>query len=105
MDAVTWNYVERAGAPPDGEPWFYLGYDANRQPHIMRWYSNTDTGEAYWLAISLQDHPTRNCEPVVHAIRGENVGMIVRWAMLPARLSDLAKDDGPSEARSDGDQR
>lgn len=65
MDAVTWNYVERAGAPPDGEPWFYLGYDANRQPHIMRWYSNTDTGEAYWLAISLQDHPTRNCEPVV----------------------------------------
>lgn len=89
MEATLWEYRESDGTPHDGEPGYFLGYDADKQPYILKWRGGE---HPCWLAISLDDHPHNSAEPIVHALIDNNVGKIVRWAPLPLRWSVLQAD-------------
>lgn len=92
MDVTEWKYAEIAGMPPDGEPGYFIGYDADLQPFILKWRSKGERFDAMWLAVTLDDEAhVGGAGPLVLALIGENAKRIVRYAPLPLRWSVLTE--------------
>lgn len=104
MDVTEWTYKEFPGLPGDGEPGYFLGFDADLQPYVLKWRSGE---HPCWLAATLDDAPEAfGAGPIVHALIDSNAGKIVKWATLPVRWSVLQKDWAASDDRplkADGD--
>jgi hypothetical protein len=92
MDVTEWTYKEFDGLPPNGESGYFLGYDADLQPYILKW--NTRTG-GFWMAATLDDATAGDwggAEPIAHALGPDHRVQIKKWAALPVRWSVLEND-------------
>lgn len=100
MDVTTWTYTEFDGLPPDAEPGYFVGFDADRQPYILKWRAETERhSPACWFAISLDDTALGGAEPILHE---NNVGKITRWARLPLRWSAMGLSPSTKENDNGG---
>lgn len=88
------------GTPPDGEPGYFFGWDAENVPHILHW--NVRDDHAVWLAVTLEhaNEPRNLVRPVVHALEGSNVGRIVKWQRAPALWAILDAPPTPAPPES-----
>lgn len=101
MDAVEWTYQKFPGMPGDGEPGYFLGFDDDLQPYILKWCVRSRVREGapngFWLATSFNDEPYDTADPIVHALVENNAGKITSYAALPLRWSVLSADpDNPA---------
>lgn len=99
MDVTTWEYRECDGLPHDGEPGYFLGYDEDHQPYILKWNTR---GNGFWMAATLDD-VMGGAEPIAHALTPDHRVQIKRWAALPLRWSVLHQDGSDKATDNKGE--
>jgi hypothetical protein len=84
---TNYTFDIHEGLPPEGEPGFFVGFDADWTPYLLKWSVERE----FLCAAGFQSIETGGL--MFRAITGEEIGGVVkRYAALPAVLSALAED-------------
>lgn len=80
-DVAPYAFQQFDGWPPDGEPGFFFGADAQQWPSILWWrHDDYFTG---WVGVGIQQDDVRGTIPLAFNRAPETEHLVVKWARAP----------------------